>query len=272
MKPSLLTALTDSKSVLVLLPKNPYFDQVAAATSLYLGLQSKYEITMVSPIPMVVDYNRLVAVDKITTEIGNKNLVIKVSASGVERVLYDTDGIDLMLTMVPKTGMAVPKPEDLRFSMNGINADTVILIGGANETHFPSLTLKDLADVKLIHIGRESVTIPGRDVISLATSASTISEVVARLFEEATIVVDGDCATNLLMGITEGSRNFVGPDVTSHTFRVMANLLDRGGKRVPARINPSTQIAQQPAPISQPAQAAPKSWLEPKIYKGTTVS
>lgn len=272
MKPSLLTALTDSKSVLILLPKNPYFDQVAAATSLFLGLGSKYDITMVSPVPMVVEYNRLVGVEKITTEIGNKNLVIKVSASNVERVLYDTDGVDLMLTVVPKSGMMVPKQEDLRFSMSGVNADTVILIGGANETHFPVLSLKDFAAVKLIHIGREGISIPGRDIISLATSASTISEVVARLFEEATVEVDGDCATNLLMGITEGSRNFVGPDVTSHTFRVMANLLDRGGKRMPARVTPTNQLAQQGSVVQQPSQAAPKSWLEPKIYKGTTVS
>nr|MBP9687413.1 hypothetical protein [Candidatus Woesebacteria bacterium] len=93
MKPSLITALTDSKSLLVLLPKNPYFDQVAAATSLYLGLSSKYEVTMVSPVPMVVEYNRLVGVEKISTEIGNKNLVIKVSAATVERVFYETDGV-----------------------------------------------------------------------------------------------------------------------------------------------------------------------------------
>ncbi|MBP7118551.1 hypothetical protein KBA63_00525 [Candidatus Woesebacteria bacterium] len=269
MKPSLITALTDSKSLLVLLPKNPYFDQVAAATSLYLGLSSKYEVTMVSPVPMVVEYNRLVGVEKISTEIGNKNLVIKVSAATVERVFYETDGVDLMLTMVPKQGAIAPKPEDLRYSMSGVAADTVILLGGANESHFPALAMKDLSQAKLIHIGRESVTIPGRDVLSLATSASTISEVVARLFEEAAIEVDGDCATNLLMGITEGSRNFVGPDVTAHTFRVMANLLDRGGKRMPARVAPQNQMAQTPG-MAQPQ--APKSWLEPKIYKGTTVS
>jgi len=284
MKPNLLSLLENSKSVLLILPKNPYFEQVAAATALTLALKGRYDVFVHSPTPMVVEFNRLVGVDKVTTELGNKNLVITLKdtypASNVERVLYDTDGVAMLtLTVVPKPGVVAPAQTDFNFTMSGVAADTVILIGGANDSHFPALEMKDLLETKLIHIGREALTLQNREVHSLARPSSSLSELVATLLRESEIEIERDAATNLLMGITEGTRNFVGPDVTSDTFRIVADLLDRGGKRTSPNPQNTSGAGRPPLPYRPPqvptqpqTQSAPKSWLEPKIYKGSNVS
>ena len=89
------SSLVDSaSSVLILLPNKPYFDQVAAGLSLYLSLSDKKEVTISCPSPMMVGFNRLVGVNKIVAEIGNKNLTIRFAgydADSIEKVSYDIE-------------------------------------------------------------------------------------------------------------------------------------------------------------------------------------
>ena len=54
---------------------------------------------------MVVEFNRLVGVNKITTELGNKNLVIKFKyykVAGSEIVSYDIEKGEVKLSVMPK--------------------------------------------------------------------------------------------------------------------------------------------------------------------------
>lgn len=264
MKPSLISLLTESKQVCIMLPKNPYFDQVAAALGLYLSLKDKKPI-IVCDSPMLVEFNRLIGVNKITQGAGNKNMVIKLinyPANQVERVTYDLDGNDLFLTVFPVSGVTPPTSENLSVNYSGVTADTVILIGGANETHFPLLAQKDFLEMKLIHIGINDITIAGREVSSLSRNGSTISEVVASLLEESQMPVDADTATNLFFGLTEGSKNFTGSNVSANSFQVASYLLNNGARREQMKTyEPKT-----------PTPSVPKSWVEPKIYKGTSVN
>jgi len=78
------------------------------------------------------------------------------------------------------------------------------------------------------------------------------------------------------MGIEEGSRDFKGPDVKPETFEIVAQLLRAGGQRTPKeRIEktnyPPGAIPGQEVEIEK-KEEAPKDWLEPKIYKGTSIS
>src|SRR5689334_79210 len=90
-----LSQLIDSSSsVLIILPTKPYFDQVAAGLSLYLALRDKKDATITCPSPMTVGFNRLIGVQKIVSEIGNKNLTIKFAgydATNIEKVSYDIE-------------------------------------------------------------------------------------------------------------------------------------------------------------------------------------
>jgi len=260
------------------------------------------------PSPMLVEFNRLVGVNQIASEAGNKNLTIKFTgypAENVERVSADVEGGKFYLTVIPKPGKTSPKKEEIELNYSGVSADTIILIGGGNESHFPILESKDAQGVKIVHIGnRELSVLPDRGVMSLARPAASVSEIIASLIKESGLTLDGDTATDLVLGIEEGSNHFAGEEVTAETFELFAHLLRAGGKRfakspvlkgfyplgsIPgvgfkygkkmAPFEKQTQSVQTTRNESvekdvaeETSQETPQDWLEPKIYKGTSVS
>ena len=103
--------------------------------------------------------------------------------------------------------------------------------------------------------------------------------------------MDVDVATNLVMGIEEGSNHFESSEVTPDTFEVFAFLLRNGGQRLPktkleSKNFPPGSIPGQPIfsqktiqqPIAEQVEGKeevvenpPQDWLQPKVYKGTSV-
>ena len=284
MENSFKSIIDQANSILILLPTKPYFDQVAAGLSLYLALREKKEVAVSSPSPMTVEFNRLVGVNKISQELGNKNLIIRFvdyNANDIERVSADIEGGQFCLSVIPKPGVSVPKKEQTELSYAGVASDTVILVGGVNENHFPAISSNDLVGAKLVHIGTRSLTLSSaKQAISLAKPASSVSEIMTGLIKESGLNLDADIATNLLMGIEEGTNKFTSSEVTAETFQLIAELMRSGGQRA-RRARPQRQSFPQgaiPGRLSsrQPPQKGkadtPKDWLEPKIYKGTSVS
>lgn len=280
MNNSLSSLIETAESVLIILPKSPRFDQVAAGLSLFLSISDRKETAIYCPSPMLVEFNRLVGVNKVTTELGNKNLVVKFvgyPAKDIERVSYDIEKGEFRLTVIPKPGLVSPKKGQVQLFYSGVVADTVILVSGKIPEHFPALPTKDLARSKLAHIGTRAISLPtGQEIISFAQPASSVSEVVATLIKESGLAIDTDIATNLIMGIEEGSKKFTSAEVTAGTFEMMAYLLKAGGRRLPENVRPKriltpTRIARK-STEEKGTRGPPKSWLEPKIYKGTTIS
>jgi len=305
MENSLLSLVDSAASVLVVLPTKPYFDQVAAGLSLYLSIHDRKEVSIFCPSPMTVGFNRLIGVNKISAELGNKNLEIKFTgydATNIDKVSYDIDNGEFKLTVVPKTGLTAPQKEQVGVSYSGVSADLVILIGGANDSHFPILLSDELSKAKVAHVGTR-VLDSKREIMSYAAPGATTSELVANLIKENGLTLDADTATNLVMGIEDGSMNFTSSEVRPETFETFAYLLRSGGQRVPkVKLSPmsfppgaiparpfGTPPVQQPVtPISQietqpeavvpesdeesPDANPPSDWLQPKIYKGTSVS
>ena len=276
---SLGSIIDSSRSILILLPLKPYFDQVAAGLALYLVLRETKDTAVTCPSPMLVEFNHLVGVNKVTAELGNKNLTIRFAnykANDIEKVSYDIENGEFRLTVVPKPGFVSPKKEQVVFEYSGLSAETIILIGGVNDTHFPALSSKDLEGSRIIHVGTRTLSLSGEKGMSFAAPASSISELVATLINQSGLRLDQDTATNLIMGIEEGSQDFKGPDVTPETFEIVAQLLRAGGQRMPKeRIEkksyPAGAIPGQEVEIEK-KEEAPKDWLEPKIYKGTSIS
>jgi len=276
---SFSSILDSANSILILLPTKPFFDQVAAGLSLYLSLRGKKDVSISCPSPMTVEFNRLVAVNKISQELGNKNLVIKFveyPAENIERVSADIENSEFKLTIIPKPGFSSPKKEQADLSYSGVTADTVILIGGANESHFPAISSEDFAGAKILHIGNRTLATPSKSgILSFARAGSSCSEVVGSLIKESELPLDIDMATNLLMGVEEGSNKFSSSEVNADTFQLVSELMRAGGRREqkpsPSRDNfpPGSIPGEKP---EEEKKQAPKDWLEPKIYKGTTVS
>jgi hypothetical protein len=270
MEESFSSLTASARSILILLPSQPDFDQVAAGLALYLSLKNTKEVFVVCPTPMLVEFNRLIGVNQITTESGNKNLTIKFDqypAENVERVSADVENGMFYLTVIPKPGQVSPKKENIELSYSGVSADTIILIGGANESHFPLLMTLDVQAAKLVYLGtRDLAMTQGKSLISFARPASCLSEIAAALIKESGLNFDADIATNLVLGIEKGSSHFSSEETTPETFELFAQLLRAGGQRqvkLPA-VRAEEKVT--------PAEKAPTDWLEPKIYKGASIS
>ena len=238
MEDSFKSVIEGSKSTLILLPTKPRFDQVAAALSLYLSLRGSRDVQIFSPTPMTVEFNRLIGVNKINQEIGNKNLVIRFidyRANDIERVSYDIENGQFRLTVIPKQKINPPGKDQIELSYSGISADTVIIIGGSNESHFPAISSKDLVGANIVHIGNKDIALSsGKSYISFSKPASSVSEIVFNLISDSGFSIDTDIATNLLMGIEDSSNGFSSSEVTADTFAVAAELMRLGGKRQPS--------------------------------------
>lgn len=310
MENSFASLIKTANEILILLPSKPFTDQVAAGLSLYLSLsESGKSVSISCPAPMVAEYSRLIGVDKVTSELGSKNLIINLvnyDANSVDKVSYDIENGEFKLTISPKTGFKSPTKEQLDINYEGTSGDFVILIGGANDSHFPAISKEEFKSAKLIHIGTRLLEILNNDleVLSFARPSSSTSELVASLIKESLLPINVDIATNLLAGIEEQGKNFQSSDVTADTFEIFAELLKLGGKRmpkiIPARSYPVGSIPTKPFTttqvtqlISNPViqdkhitdrqmtpeeaeeelnQEIPPSWSEPKIFTGTSLS
>lgn len=307
---SLLSLIDSASSILIVLPTKPYFDQIAAGLSLYLSICERKETSIYCPSPMMVGFSRIIGVDKISQELGKKNLTIKFvnyDAGNIDKVGYDIENGEFKLTVTPKGSFVSPKKEQIVMDYSGTAADLVILVGGANDSHFPIVSSPDLANSKVAHIGTRALD-SKREILSFARPVSTTSELVAMLIKESGLVMDTDTATNLVMGIEEGSGNFTSSDVTPDTFETFAYLLRNGGQRTPkVKLSPANfpagsiptkpyneqvakvpEVAQAVTPMAQvesqpdkpsgevgaetPEVNPPSDWLQPKIFKGTNVS
>jgi len=277
-------------SILILLPQRPYFDQVAAGLSLYLALVGKKEVNIVSPEPMLVEFNRLVGVDKVTDKVDNKNLLIKFAgynAGDIEKVSSEIKGEELYLYVIPKAEALPPRKEQIEISYLGIAADLIILVGGANESHFPLALNEDLSSLPKIHLGIKKLSwSKGEEPLSWVKNCSSVSELVADLIRETGLEIDADIASNLIAGIEAGSNHYQSEGVSANTFQIIADLMHLGGQRPPQLIQKkyplgavptARQAVRELSPLKSPQngeqrkenQTPPSDWLAPKIFKTT---
>jgi len=293
---SLKSLIDSTNSLVIILPVKPYFDQVAAGLSLYLSQKGKKDVSIVCQTPMLVEFNRLVGVNKITSEVGNKNMVVSLGdypAQNIERVSYDIEEQEFKLTIIPKTGMVPPTKHQVILRYSGVSADLVIRIGGAPQDQFPLLANKEFEGIKTAHIGvKQLSTSDNSQIISLAKPSSSVSELIGEYIKNEEGGFDQDMATNLLLGIEDATRNFTSDYVTADTFQMVADLMRAGARRErptnprnypagakPSKIfNPKRQdnleaIENKEEIIEQKDETQPpKEWLSPKIFKGTSVS
>lgn len=270
MENSFKTFTDQGKSILILLPQNPDFDEVASATSLYQVLKTDgtKDVNIFCPTPMIVEFNNLVGVNKIKNELGNKNLSLtfeNYNPQGIEKVSWDIDDGRFKLTVVPKPNVTPPNEDQVIISYSGVAADLIIMVGGKSEESFTEVKTEDLKDAKLAHISIRELNIPGKTIASFAQSSSSISEVAYLIIKSSGYKIDEDVATNILMGIDNATEHFSKSDLTADTFANIAELMRAGGKR--ARL-----VNSQAFTPMQSMPKVPSSWTEPKIFKGTSVS
>lgn len=274
--------LAKAKTVLILLPSTPATDAVAAGLALYLSLKEKKinHLTIASPTPMTVGLNRLFAVDKITTSIGNRNLVISFDyvKDAIEKVSYNIENQKFNLVIEPKPGFPPLDPQKVSYSYSGADADLLFVIGARRLTDLGNFYQeeKQLFEKKpLINIAPFKDAEPFGQLNLTDPAFSSCSELVARLLFQLQFPINPDIATNLLAGIESATARLSSPQVTAQTLRLVADLLEKGGKRnhlaapplKPLSSPPPSSLSSQPQPSPQPPSP---DWYQPKIYKGDT--
>ncbi len=281
MEQSFAKLIAQVRSPLILLPTNPHLDNVAAGLSLYLALKEDKAPAISCATPMLVEHNRLVGVDAVGQDTGNKNLVIRFAnyqATEIERVSYDIENQEFKLTVIPKPQVSPPRKDQVELSYSGLSSDLVVLVGGTDKAHFPALGKEDFTGGKVVHIGIRHLE-DSENLLHLAfvKLASSISELMFSLLKESGYKLREDIATNLLLGIEEGSNNFTSEGVTAETFEMVAELIRKGGRRTPKDAFALKKKFFPPGAIPETSfqvkkDEPPRSWLEPKIYKGTSIS
>jgi nanoRNase/pAp phosphatase (c-di-AMP/oligoRNAs hydrolase) len=283
-------AIVSSQKILILLSQNPSLDSVAAGLSLYLSLKKQQKKVIIAcPAPMTVNFNRLYAVDKITQEIGNKNLVISFPCSedSLEKVSYNIDNQTFSLIIERKDEFPPISKKDVVYNYTGVKSDLVLIVGVNRIEDLGQLYRDEMsffADAQVVNINSSPAAIVYGKLNIVDSQASSNAELVAQLLKDTQLPVDQDTATNLVAGIEAGTNNLA-MKTGAKTFELLAWLMAVGGRRGHLGLNPASQpmnygqpagwyggqppfaatLSQpvSPRPVSQPAPQQPVSYNQP---------
>lgn len=272
-------ALSAAQNIFVVLPQQLDIDKVAAGLSLYLSCEKVGKKTnCFCSQPMIVEYSSLVGVDKVAKELGGKNLTVSFDyiEDSIEKVSYNIENKKFNLVIQPKEGHDPLPADKVMFSYSGNQAGLIFIIG--------ALSLDELGDIyqgnKDLFDNGNTINIDTRPsnnkfakVNLVFEEAAAYSEVIASLLSRLKLPVEEDIAGNLLRGIEEATNVFSSPKVGPETFEAAAFCLRAGARR-----KTKGKVDLKPMPEEVSAERPPKKedkpsadWLEPKIYKGTTL-
>lgn len=254
------TFLNQAKDLFILLPKNPTLDQVASGLSLYLSLlKNGKRVSIACPDQMRVEFNRLVGVDKITTNLSSKegkNLIVSFpyQEGSIEKVSYNIENDLFNLVIEPREGYPAITSDTIRYSFSGGNIDLIITVGVQNLSQLDSLfnNNQNLFSAKpVVNIDIKPQNSGFGKVNIIETNVASLSELLVFLFSNLGLPLDGDIATNLLSGITSGSQNFTSNITQASTFEAAAICLKNGARK---SFQESTRTNLQFAQQFQPRQ------------------
>lgn len=231
--------------ILILLSQNAQLDHVASGLALYLSLKDAgKDVQIASATELRAEFSRLIGLNQVSEEIGNKNLVISFGSfkfNSIEKISHNEGvGDEFELIIQPKAGQKAPDPKDIEFSFRGVSADLIFTIGAAR--------LEDLGDLyeadRSLYNQATVVAFNRRQEPNFASisiidnSASSLGEVMADFLTELGYTPREDIATNLLSAIDFATNRFQNPMISPQAFITAGQLMQAGAKRQPPRPNP----------------------------------
>lgn len=243
------------------------YDAVAAALALRLAFkEAGKSCDVVCDEPMRVEFSRLIDIDTIRSDAGNRDLVLSFAYSEdqVDKVSYnvDEDNKRFELVVSPKTGGQPLDPSTIEFRRSGLAADIVFLFGYHGFAELGKVYEREkyvLDSAFSVAITQNKIPGYAKLHLTLQPEQLSYSELVYFIVRQLQVAeVKDDLATNLLAGIEYATDRLAQPNLTPRTFETVANLMRRGARRDPA--NPAFQYLGQP--IRQ--AAAPQFGPEPE--------
>jgi hypothetical protein len=271
------SSLKKANTALVVLTQRPSIDIMAAGLSLYLALKKQGKNTMIACATQpTVAYNRLFGVDKVTQEVGNKNLVISFPCAedSLEKVSYNITSDKFNLVIEQKEGQPRVQTKDIVYNYAGMSADIVFAVGASKLEDLGSIYQADTSfftKTQVVNISSHPAGTLFGQLNIFNAGASSVSELTASLIKTAQIGINADIATNLVAGI-ESATNNLAYKTTGDTFALLGWLVNAGGKR--GHIQPVAPAAPRPAswPARTPSFGASMSQSVSQPYMGQSQS
>lgn len=264
-----------AQKILVAVPKNPSFDQVASALSLYLSLgKAGKETFVVSPDKMVVGFSHLVGLDRVKTTLSSNDLVITLGCpiENVEKVFTTNEGAkSLQIIVRTKPDKAPVKKEDLSFSSQGALPDLIFTIGARKLEGLGSLYQERremFTKVPIINIDNHPQNTSFGKINLVDSAASCLSEIIVALTSGLSLPIDQDIGTNLILGLKRATDNFQKQGVSADTLEAASIAMRFQEQRSSEK---RLEVGAEDKSSQQAAGQPPPEWLEPKIYKGSTL-
>lgn len=277
--------ISQSQSVAVFLSDNPKYEQIAAALALKLVLEKGGQATSVySAAPMRVEFNRLVGVEGIASQINNegRDLVISLEypLDQIEKVSYNDDGGKLNLVVQSKEGSPRVEKNQIHSAYQGGQKSLAITIGVEDLSRLGSIA-GQIETQNLINIDNSSRNSQFGRLNILDSGSSSCSEMMVAIISNLNLATDEDIANNLYQGLENATNKFSSGNVSADTFEAAAICLRWGAKKSVGFTPqpPKTPYEEKFRPaVAKPQFSQPKTtenpspdWLAPKIFKGSNV-
>lgn len=247
--------LPTAKSILIALPTNTSIDQLAAALSLFLTLQSSgKEATVVCDADIKVGQAHLFGIDHIQKNLpstggGNLTLTLEgVAASdntipALEKLDWFAENNNLNLVFHVLNGQTF-QPARIVPKYQGSGFNIIFVIGAINLNALGNTYLQNqqaFSGTHVVNIDTQVANTSFGQTNILDTQVSSVCEIMVGLMTDLGYAFDGDCASNLLAGIFEATGNLANSKASADTFMAVANCLRAGGRK------PNLSMSQQPA-------------------------
>lgn len=268
------TLIEGANDILIVLPKKPVLDHVAAGLAMYLALSAQGKrVNIICPDPMTVEFNHLVGVDKVGRNVNGssaKNLVISFpyQEGSIEKVSYNIENNAFNLVIEPREGYPQITPEVIRYSSSGGNTDLVITIGAGSLSDLDSIYSNNQAlflEKSVINIDTTANNQNFGKINIVDPQSSSVSEVIVNLFSLLNLNFDTDIATNLYSGIASASQNFTSPQTNAATFESAAICLRHGARKT--NLEQSQNYTPPQPPYQQPANQFPSQIRQPQSQR-----
>jgi len=280
--------ITGSQKIIIALPQNPRYDQTAGGLALFLLLtQAGKTVSVICPSAMMVEFNNLVGVDKISPKAKGTDLVVSFNYSmdNVEKISYNDDGGRLNLVVQPKAGAPNINEKSVNLSYIGVGADLLITVGIKNISQLNQSGLSSISPESIINVDNWSDNTNFAAINVIDIDSSSISEIVLGLSEGLGLQLDLDVAQNLLNGLWQVTSGLKKSDLGPDAYEAVATCLRLGAQKPSAEppapkqkmwpvakneqkvVNVNRSQSNQPSPLPS---TPPADWLEPKIYKGSS--
>lgn len=260
------TYLTSAKQILVLTSQTPTMDGLAASLSLYLSLLAAgKKVNVACASQTTVEFNRLVGIDKITSDLPSGNFVISLDyvEGAIEKVSYNILGDKFNLVIEPKVGAPAFSPDKVKYSAGSAAADLIFVLDcpsleqlGKFYTAQPDLFSK----TTVLNLDYHQNNNAFGKINLVDPTAFSVSEIVAFFLKNLGLTINEDIATNLLTGMISATDNFSVQKSGPGSFEAAGVCLRNGGKRETAAFVPMEHLDS-----GEPKQA-PADWLQPKIF------